>query len=250
MNAIRTIPSAPMKCPTCSGPAPIPRKGLAFSASNALTAPYSSSSKNESSASAKGCCSISFFIASMSLLLIFGLNSSFACSSASCTSFSFFLSLVSRMFGRSRGVASSSATSKPIAASAEKSKFRCAAMISAFTASAGPPSIFFSFVEPPDAEGAVGSGIGVFLLRLFFFLPPAASRDTTTSTDEIAPLFKVRPGKTNARDSPQRESNHRVKMFRCIIMIVQVTGAISPEHLVDRLSDLSTICESIERGTR
>jgi hypothetical protein len=55
--AIKTITNDPMKCPTCSGPKGIERNGFARSPSKALTAPYFSSSKYDSSASANGCCS-------------------------------------------------------------------------------------------------------------------------------------------------------------------------------------------------
>jgi hypothetical protein len=45
MNAHRIIPREPIKWPTCIGPGGIPRKDFAPSPSNALTVPYSSSSK-------------------------------------------------------------------------------------------------------------------------------------------------------------------------------------------------------------
>ena len=44
-NAIKTIPKAPIKCPTCNGPGGMLRKDAAPSPSKALTVPYSSFSK-------------------------------------------------------------------------------------------------------------------------------------------------------------------------------------------------------------
>ena len=38
-KAIKIIPKAPIKCPTCNGPVGIPKNGLARSPSNALTVP-------------------------------------------------------------------------------------------------------------------------------------------------------------------------------------------------------------------
>ena len=98
---MRTMPRDPIKCPTCKGPVGIPRKGLEPSPSRALTVVYSSFSKKESSASAYGCCSRSYFErlrieavtqarrsrrqltrvkASLSLLLILTLAASFSSS--------------------------------------------------------------------------------------------------------------------------------------------------------------------------
>lgn len=65
-KAISTMTNAPMKCATCNGPDGMPKKGLAPSANIALTVPYSSSSKKDSSASAKGWRSKSYKTASSS----------------------------------------------------------------------------------------------------------------------------------------------------------------------------------------
>mmetsp|Transcript_23354 Transcript_23354/g.65153 ORF Transcript_23354/g.65153 Transcript_23354/m.65153 type:complete len:353 (+) Transcript_23354:176-1234(+) len=66
-KAMRMMTKAPMKCPTCNGPDGMAKKDLARSPNRAFTMVYSSSSNNESSASAYGCCSNNRMKASVSL---------------------------------------------------------------------------------------------------------------------------------------------------------------------------------------